>query len=69
MNTDNEFTDPMSDTDRKVGEIVRRIKAELEMHRAMEEDMMRRVLKEDRQEWLKQVRDAVTFFFSQAFKK
>jgi hypothetical protein len=66
---ENENIDPMTDTDRKVGEIVRRIKAELEMHRAQEEDMVRRVVREELADVLKKARDAVTFFFSQTPKK
>jgi hypothetical protein len=58
---ENENIDPMTDTDRKVGEIVRRIKAELEMHRLQEEDMIRRVLREERGWAVKLVRDAATY--------
>lgn len=38
--------DSLSDTDRKVGLIVRRIKEELEAHRDQQEDMLRRVFRE-----------------------
>jgi len=56
---ENENIDPMTDTDRKVGEIVRRIKAELEMHRAQEEDMIRRVVREERGWLVKFLRDVL----------
>ena len=58
-----------NDTDPAVGLIVRRIKAELEMHRAQQEDMVRRVVREELADILKKIRDAVTFFFSQTPKK